>query len=99
MPMNSWAKKFRRHFPGIGYISGDGPYAVVLPCGEATVQLFLTLEEAQECFAENTDDPCGSRCGETPEVRASRHFMVDLRQKTKVLLAIKSEQLWWYYQT
>ncbi len=68
----SWAKgRYNKWIE----IEGDGPYAVVAPCGdEVTVSLHATDEAANVVKMHIDETACGGRCDKT------QHVLVDLRQ-------------------
>lgn len=89
--MTKWERNLRKHFRGIVWVQGDGPFAALFPCRDLTVYLFDT-EEAAEAWIERVGNQCGGRC-----MGEHFHFVVDLHQSDAELQEVREAEMRWFY--
>ncbi|MDA0207201.1 MAG: hypothetical protein O2795_17875 [Acidobacteria bacterium] len=76
-----WQRRAGKAWPSAAWIHGEGPHALVAPCGRGTtVSLWLTEEEAKSQKAIIDESGCGGNCFRW------EHRILDLRDIRKCWL-------------
>jgi hypothetical protein len=74
MEQPSWKDRVSKEWKQIHSVTGDGPFAVIMPCGDSPrIMLHEKREDAERLKEWIDDSGCGEGC------RPRRHQLVDLR--------------------
>jgi len=80
MRKSKWQRQANRRWSKKAvWIHGDGPFAVLAWCGELSVTLWQTNEEAEQAKARIDGTGCGGRC-------VRHHEIVDMSESTQAAL-------------